>query len=155
MTDATEHSAVTAPYAPSPAKWVRDQVEAIESSGGTEGTTLRETGLPVVVLTMTGVKSGLVRKVPLMKVEHEGVYAAVASLGGAPKHPVWYYNLLANPSVELQDGTTILTLVAREIEGEEKALWWERSVAAFPNYAEYQQKTDRQIPVFLLEPVTD
>lgn len=159
MTDSPKHAApsahdpIEAPYAPSPAQWVRDQVEAIESSGGTEGTTLRETGLPVVVLTMTGVKSGLVRKVPLMRVEHEGVYAAVASLGGAPKHPVWYYNLLANPSVELRDGTTVLATVAREIHGDEKAEWWERSVAAFPNYADYQKKTDREIPVFLLEPV--
>ncbi|MCW2602924.1 MAG: hypothetical protein JWN61_1059 [Pseudonocardiales bacterium] len=155
MTDAHDHDATSAPYAPSPAKWVRDQVDTIETSGGTEGNTLRDSGLPVVVLTMTGVKSGLVRKVPLMRVEHEGIYAAVASLGGAPKHPVWYYDLLANPSVELRDGTTVLSTVAREIHGEEKAIWWERSVAAFPNYAEYQAKTEREIPVFLLEPVID
>ncbi len=154
MTDAHDHHADAAPYAPSPAKWVRDQVEAIESSDGREGTTLRETGLPVVVLTMVGAKSGLTRKVPLMRVEHDGVYAAVASLGGAPKHPVWYYNLLANPNVELRDGTTVTQTVAREITGEEKAQWWERSVAAFPTYADYQAKTDREIPVFLLEPVT-
>jgi deazaflavin-dependent oxidoreductase (nitroreductase family) len=154
MTDATDHSATSAPYAPSPAKWVRDQVEAIESSGGTEGNTLRDSGLPVVVLTMTGAKSGLVRKVPLMRVEHDGVYAAVASLGGAPKHPVWYHNLLANPNVELRDGTTVIQTVAREITGDEKALWWERCVAAYPSYADYQAKTDREIPVFLLEPVT-
>lgn len=160
MTDATEATSTPGTptpgtYAPSPAKWVRDQVEAIESSGGTEGSTLRDSGLAVVVLTMTGVKSGLVRKVPLMRVEHEGVYAAFASLGGAPKHPVWYYNLQANPTVELRDGTTVMTMKAREITGQEKALWWERGVAAYPPYADYQQKTDRPIPVFLLEPVTD
>jgi deazaflavin-dependent oxidoreductase (nitroreductase family) len=154
MTDAADHPDTSAPYAPSPTKWVRDQVEAIEASGGTEGSTLRDSGLAVVVLTMTGVKSGLVRKVPLMRVEHDGVYAAVASLGGAPKHPVWYHNLVANPSVELRDGTRTLSTVAREITGDERALWWERSVAAYPPYADYQTKTDRQIPVFLLEPVT-
>lgn len=155
MSDFDPSHGPSATYAPSPAKWVRDQVEEYESSGGTSGTTLRDSGLPVVIVTMTGAKSGLVRKVPLMRVEHEGVYAAVASLGGAPKHPRWYYNLKANPSVEVRDGTTTLMLSAREIHGEEKAVWWERCVAAFPPYAEYQAKTDREIPVFLLEPVVD
>jgi F420H(2)-dependent quinone reductase len=139
-------------YVPSPAQWVRDQVELIESSGGTEGTGLRE--MPVVVLTMVGVKSGKIRKVPLMRVEHDGNYAAVASLGGAPKNPVWYNNLVANPSVEVQDGPTKIQMVAREVTGDEKAIWWERAVAAYPDYADYQKKTDRVIPVFLLEPAS-
>ncbi|WP_030824976.1 nitroreductase family deazaflavin-dependent oxidoreductase [Streptomyces hygroscopicus] len=138
-------------YEPSPEKFVRDQVELIERSGGTEGTTLR--GLPVVVLTTRGAKSGKIRKTPLMRVEHNGTYAVVASLGGSPRHPVWYHNLLADPRVELQDGPLRQDMTAREVTGEEKALWWERAVAAFPDYAEYQAKTDRQIPVFVLEPV--
>ncbi|MFK4274298.1 nitroreductase family deazaflavin-dependent oxidoreductase [Streptomyces milbemycinicus] len=138
-------------YEPSPEKFVRDQVELIERSGGTEGTTLR--GLPVVVLTTRGAKSGKIRKTPLMRVEHNGTYAVVASLGGSPRHPVWYHNLLADPRVELQDGPLRQDMTAREVPGEEKALWWERAVAAFPDYAEYQAKTDRQIPVFVLEPV--
>ncbi len=141
-------------YLPSPAQWVRDQVELYEGSGGTEGTTLRETGLPVVVLTIRGAKTGKLRKVPLMRVEHDGDYAAVASKGGAPEHPVWYWNLLANPQIELQDGERRQDMVARELSGEERDAWWARSVAAFPNYAEYQTKTDRQIPVFVLEPLT-
>ena len=151
----SQHPASHATYAPSPSKWVADQVEEYEGSGGTEGTTLRDSGLPVVIVTTVGAKTGLVRKVPLMRVEYDGVYAAVASLGGAPKNPVWYHNLKANPSVELRDGTTVLTLAAREITGDEKALWWPRCVEAFPPYAEYQKKTDRAIPVFLLEPVVD
>jgi F420H(2)-dependent quinone reductase len=137
-------------YAPSPESWVRDQVEAIESSGGTEGASMR--GMPVVVLTMRGAKTGKIRKVPLMRVEHDGVYGAVASLGGAPKNPVWYYNLVADPQVQVQDGTVQLTLVAREIHGDEKAVWWERAVAAYPDYADYQKNTERQIPMFVLEP---
>src|SRR5690348_13631312 len=136
-------------YEPSPAQWVRDQVEAIESSGGTQGTTMR--GMPVVLMTMRGAKSGKVRKVPVMRVEHEGTYAAVASMGGAPKNPVWYHNLVANPRVELQDGPVRREVTAREVHGDEKALWWERAVAAYPDYANYQQRTDRQIPVFVLE----
>ena len=136
-------------YEPSPTSWVRDQVELYESSGGTQGTTLR--GLPVVILTTRGNKSGKVRKSPLMRVEHGGKYAAVASLGGAPKHPVWYYNVRADPHVELQDGTVKREMVAREVTGDEKAQWWERAVAAFPDYADYQAKTERQIPVFVLE----
>jgi deazaflavin-dependent oxidoreductase (nitroreductase family) len=140
-------------YEPSPTQWVRDQVELYESSGGTEGTTLRDTGLPVIILTTRGAKSGKIRKTPLMRVEHDGRYAVVASLGGAPKHPVWYYNIKAHPQVELQDGTTHGEYEAREIFGDEKAAWWERAVEAWPDYAEYQQKTDRQIPVFVLTPI--
>ena len=136
-------------YEASPAKWVRDQVELYESSGGTEGTTLR--GLPVIILTTRGNKSGKVRKSPLMRVEHEGKYAAVASLGGAPKNPVWYYNVVADPHVELQDGPIKRAMVAREVTGDEKAQWWERAVAAYPDYADYQAKTEREIPVFVLE----
>ncbi|GAA1096914.1 nitroreductase family deazaflavin-dependent oxidoreductase [Streptomyces javensis] len=136
-------------YEPSPEKFVRDQVELIESSGGTEGTTMR--GMPVVVLTTLGAKSGKIRKTPLMRVEHNGTYAVVASLGGSPKHPVWYYNVLADPRVELQDGPLRQDMIAREVTGEEKARWWERAVEAYPDYADYQTKTDRQIPVFVLE----
>ncbi|WP_031046551.1 nitroreductase family deazaflavin-dependent oxidoreductase [Streptomyces sp. NRRL F-5650] len=139
-------------YEPSPTQWVREQVELYESSGGTKGTTLRDTGLPVIVLTTRGARSGKLRKTPLMRVEHEGRYAAVASLGGAPKHPVWYFNVLADPHVELQDGPVKQDMTAREVTGAEKAEWWERAVAAFPSYADYQEKTDREIPVFVLEP---
>jgi deazaflavin-dependent oxidoreductase (nitroreductase family) len=139
-------------YEPSTQKWVRDQVELYEGSGGTKGTTLRESGLPVVIITNLGARSGKVRKTPLMRVEHDGRYAAVASQGGAPKHPVWYYNFLAHPLVELQDGPDRRDYTARELSGEERAQWWERAVTAFPNYADYQRKTDRQIPVFVLEP---
>ena len=138
-------------YAPSPRAWVRDQVTEYEGSGGTAGTTQRETGLPVVIVTNRGAKTGAVRKTPLMRVEHEGSYAAVGSMGGAPKNPVWVYNLRANPQVVVQDGPDTFELTAREVTGEERAAWWERSVAAFPPYAEYQQKTDRLIPVFVLE----
>jgi F420H(2)-dependent quinone reductase len=106
------------------------------------------------LLTMRGAKTGKVRKVPLMRVEHDGRYAAVASQGGAPKHPVWYHNLVANPRIELQDGTAHGTFVARETTGDEKAIWWERAVAAYPDYADYQKKTDRQIPLFVLEPTS-
>ncbi|MBC2879001.1 MULTISPECIES: nitroreductase family deazaflavin-dependent oxidoreductase [Streptomyces] len=136
-------------YEPSPEQWVRDQVELYESSGGTEGTTLRD--LPVVILTTRGAKSGKLRKTPVMRVEHEGRYAVVASLGGAPKHPVWYHNLKADPRAELQDGPLRQDMTAREVDGEEKARWWERAVAAYPDYADYQKKTDREIPVFVLE----
>lgn len=140
-------------YTPSPEKWVRDQVERYESSGGTKGTTLG--GRPVIVLTTLGAKSGLVRKAPLMRVEHDGRYAAVASLGGSAKNPVWYANVLAHPLVEVQDGPVKRDMIAREITGAEKALWWERAVAAYPPYADYQAKTKRVIPVFLLEPLTE
>ncbi|MEV5348400.1 nitroreductase family deazaflavin-dependent oxidoreductase [Streptomyces achromogenes] len=139
-------------YEPSPEQWVREQVELYESSGGTEGTTLRDTGLPVIVLTTRGAKSGKLRKTPLMRVEHEGRYAVVASVGGAPKHPVWYFNVKADPHVELQDGPVKRDMRAREVTGAEKAGWWERAVAAYPPYADYQKKTSREIPVFVLEP---
>jgi deazaflavin-dependent oxidoreductase (nitroreductase family) len=138
-------------YKPSPSQWVRDQVELYESSGGTKGTTLR--GMPVIVLSTLGKESGAVRKTPLMRVEHDGVYAAVASLGGAAKNPTWYANVLAHAGVEVQDGPHRFDAIAREVTGEEKAIWWERAVAAYPDYADYQTKTDRQIPVFVLEPV--
>ncbi|MFF0384064.1 MULTISPECIES: nitroreductase family deazaflavin-dependent oxidoreductase [unclassified Streptomyces] len=139
-------------YEPSPEQWVRDQVEQYERSGGTEGTTLRDTGLPVIILTTRGNRSGKIRKTPLMRVEHDGTYAAVASLGGAPKHPVWYFNVQADPAVELQDGPVKREMRAREVTGDEKAKWWERAVAAYPPYADYQEKTDREIPLFVLEP---
>ncbi|MCX4825462.1 nitroreductase family deazaflavin-dependent oxidoreductase [Streptomyces sp. NBC_01142] len=138
-------------YEPSPEKWVRDQVELIESSGGTKGTTIM--GLPVILLTTRGAKSGKIRKSPLMRVEHKGTYAAVASLGGGPKNPVWYYNVVAEPRVELRDGEVRQDMTAREVTGEEKALWWARAVEAFPQYADYEKKTEREIPVFVLEPV--
>lgn len=137
-------------YEPSPTQWVRDQVELYENSGGTEGTTMRD--MPVVVLTSLGARSGKIRKSALMRVEHDGTYAVVASLGGAPKHPVWYYNVSADPRVELQDGPVRQDMIAREVTGDEKAVWWERAVEAFPDYADYQKKTDRVIPVFVLEP---
>jgi deazaflavin-dependent oxidoreductase (nitroreductase family) len=139
-------------YEPSTRAWVRDQVELYEGSGGTQGTTLRDTGLPVVIITNRGVRSGRLRKTPVMRVEHEGRYAAVASQGGAPTHPSWYYNFRAHPGVELQDGPHKQQMVAREVTGSERDQWWERAVAAFPPYAEYQRKTTRQIPVFVLEP---
>ncbi|MFG2881387.1 nitroreductase family deazaflavin-dependent oxidoreductase [Streptomyces sp. NPDC048297] len=142
-------------YEPSTAEWVRDQVELYESSGGTKGTTLLDTGLPVILLTTLGARSGKIRKTPLMRVEHDGRYAVVASQGGAPKHPVWYFNVTADPHVELQDGPVKRDMRAREVTGAEKAEWWERAVAAFPPYAEYQKKTDRQIPVFVLEPLDE
>jgi deazaflavin-dependent oxidoreductase (nitroreductase family) len=140
-------------YEPSTQKWVRDQVELFESSGGTKGTTLR--GMPVVILTTLGAKSAKLRKIALMRVEHAGTYAVVASLGGAAKNPVWYYNVVAHPRVELQDGPVKQDMIAREVTGEEKAAWWDRAVAAYPDYASYQKKTERQIPVFVLEPARD
>ena len=135
-------------YEPSTSDWARKQAEQIEASGGTKGVTLN--GMAVVVVTSVGAKSGKLRKTPLMRVEHDGEYALVASLGGAPKHPVWYYNIVEQPHVELQDGPVKGDYLAREVTGEEKAIWWERSVAAFPPYAEYQEKTSREIPVFVL-----
>ena len=140
-------------YEPSTSDWAREQAELIESSGGSEGTVMR--GMPVVLLTTVGAKSGKLRKSPLMRVEHEGEYAVVASLGGAPKNPVWYHNVKANPHVELQDGPAKGDYTAREVTGEEKAAWWERSVAAYPEYADYQKKTDREIPVLVLTPMSD
>ena len=140
-------------YVPSPSKWVRDQVQEYEGSGGTSGTTMRD--MPVIIVTMRGATSGKVRKVPLMRVEHDGEYAAVASQGGAAKNPVWYANLVADPHVEVRDGTVVRAMTAREVTGEEKAIWWERCVAAFPDYADYQAKTERSIPVFVLTPAAD
>jgi deazaflavin-dependent oxidoreductase (nitroreductase family) len=140
-------------YEPSTQQWVRDQVELYESSGGTKGTDLR--GMPVVVLTNRGAKSGKLRKTPLMRVEHEGRYAVIASQGGAPEHPAWHFNLLADPQVELQDGPAKRDYVAREVTGDERAEWWKRAVAAFPPYREYQFKTRRQIPVWVLDPASD
>jgi deazaflavin-dependent oxidoreductase (nitroreductase family) len=140
-------------YAPSAAKWVRDQVEEYERSAGEKGSTLRDTDLPVVVVTMRGHKSGKVRKIALMRVEHEGEYALVASMGGAPKHPVWYHNLKADPeNVTVQDGPEPFDVTVREVTGDERAEWWERSVAAYPPYAEYQTRTDRLIPVLVATP---
>ncbi|WP_067655368.1 nitroreductase family deazaflavin-dependent oxidoreductase [Nocardia harenae] len=141
---------LTGEYEPSTSGWAREQAEQYENSGGTEATTLR--GVPVVLLTTRGAKTGKLRKTPLMRVEHGGEYAVVASLGGAPKHPVWYFNIKADPHVELRDGTETKDYTAREVTGEEKAAWWERAVAVWPDYADYQTKTTREIPVFVLEP---
>ncbi|HEY2044406.1 MAG TPA: nitroreductase family deazaflavin-dependent oxidoreductase [Jatrophihabitans sp.] len=138
-------------YEPSPDKRAREQVELFERTNGAEGNTMR--GMPVILITTRGAKSGKLRKIPLMRVEHDGTYVVVASLGGAPKHPVWYYNVVADPHVELQDGPNRYDLIAREVTGDEKAEWWKHAVAAYPDYADYQRKTDRQIPVFVLEPV--
>ena len=142
-------------YAPSPRAWVREQVEAYERSDGSEANTLRDTGLPIVVVTMRGNKSGNVRKIALMRVEHNGEYALVGSMGGAPNNPVWVYNLRANPDeVTLQDGASPFPVRVREISGEERAQWWERAVKAYPPYAEYQTRTSRQIPVFIASRVS-
>jgi F420H(2)-dependent quinone reductase len=138
-------------YEPSPVDWARKQAEEYEATNGAQANTLR--GRPVIVVTSVGAKTGKIRKTPLMRVESEGRYAVVASVGGGPKHPVWYHNLKANPHVELQDGPVKQDMIARELSGDEKAKWWEIAVDAFPDYAGYQQKTDRQIPVFVLEPV--
>ncbi|MBF6168414.1 nitroreductase family deazaflavin-dependent oxidoreductase [Streptomyces gardneri] len=137
-------------YEPSTSDWAREQAEKYENSGGAEGATLL--GKPIILLTTKGAKTGKLRKTPLMRVEHDGEYAVVASLGGAPKHPVWYYNIKAEPHVELRDGAVSKDYTAREVFGEEKAQWWERAVQVWPDYAEYQTKTDRQIPVFVLTP---
>jgi len=140
-------------YAPSTSDWAREQAEKYEATGGAEGGDLR--GMPVIVLTTVGAKSGMLRKTALMRVEHDGVYAVVASLGGAPKNPVWYYNIVKQPHVELQDGPVKKDYLAREISGDERAIWWERAVAAYPPYADYQEKTDREIPLFVLEEFED
>jgi deazaflavin-dependent oxidoreductase (nitroreductase family) len=137
-------------YTPSPWQWVSDQVEKYERSGGREGNTLLNTGMPVIIVTTKGNKTGAIRKTPVMRVEHEGEYAIVASLGGAPKHPVWYYNLKANPrDVKIQDGPEPFDVEVQELSGDERRRWWDRAVAAYPPYAEYQAKTSRVIPVFL------
>lgn len=138
-------------YEPSPVGWVRDQVELYESSGGTKGTTLRGSDFPVVVLTMRGARSGKLRKVPLMRVEHDGAYAAVGSQGGAPADPTWVENLRAHPELTLQDGPSVWDMRARLVTGFERQAWWERAVAAYPPYDAYQQRTTREIPVFVLE----
>jgi deazaflavin-dependent oxidoreductase (nitroreductase family) len=137
-------------YEPSPAEWVRNQVEEYESSGGTRANTLRDTGIPIVIFTTRGHRSGKIRKTPVMRVEHDGEYALVASKGGAPENPQWYYNLVAYPDdVILQDGPEPFDAEVRQISGDEYAQWWERAVATFPPYAEYKTKTSREIPVFV------
>jgi deazaflavin-dependent oxidoreductase (nitroreductase family) len=144
---------MTAKYIPSPRDWVREQVELYESTGGTKGTTLRDTGLPVIIVTHTGNKTGAVRKTPLMKVKDGSTYVLVGSVGGAPKHPVWVYNLRANPDVEIRDMTAVHPMKVREVKDDaERARLWKLAVAAFPPYEEYQAKTQRRIPVFVAEP---
>jgi deazaflavin-dependent oxidoreductase (nitroreductase family) len=144
---------LTGELAPSTAGWARRHVELYEATDGAEGNDLR--GRPVIVLTSVGARTGKLRKTALMRVEHDGLYAVVASMGGAPKHPVWYYNLKKNPHVELQDGPTKLDYLARELSGEEMALWWSRAVETWPDYANYRTRTVRQIPVFVLEPMAE
>ena len=141
-------------YAPSSAEWVRDQVAAYEASGGTEANTLRDTGDPIVVITSVGARSGKLRKNPVMRVEKDGKYVAVASKGGAPEDPTWADNFRAHPEIDVQDGPEAKPYRARELSGEERQEWWDHAVATWDTYASYQQKTDRQIPVFLLEPVS-
>jgi deazaflavin-dependent oxidoreductase (nitroreductase family) len=141
---------LTGEYAPSTSKWAREQAERFEATDGAEANTLR--GVPIIVLTSVGAKTGALRKTPLMRVEHDGRYVVVASKGGAPEHPVWYWNLVRNPHVELQDGADRRDYDARLLEGDERAEWWDRAVAVWPDYAGYQTKTDREIPVFVLEP---
>lgn len=137
-------------YEPSPWDWVRDQVETYERTDGREGNTLRDTGLPVVIVTMRGSRSGKIRKTPVMRVEHDGRYAIVASKGGTPENPAWYFNLKAHPDeVRLQDGNKVFDVSVRELAGDERTQWWDRAVAAYPPYAEYQENTQRQIPVFV------
>jgi deazaflavin-dependent oxidoreductase (nitroreductase family) len=138
-------------YAPSTAGWARKQAERFEASDGAEANVLR--GMPIIVLTSVGAKTGKLRKTALMRVEHDGRYAVVASQGGAPKNPVWYHNLKKNPHVELQDGATRREYMARELGGPEKQVWWDRAVEAYPDYANYQKRTERQIPVFVLDPI--
>jgi deazaflavin-dependent oxidoreductase (nitroreductase family) len=140
-------------YEPSPVGWVRDQVERYEASDGAEANTLRDTGLPVVIVTTRGARSGKLRKVPLMRVEHDGAYLAIGSQGGAPKDPQWVRNVVAHPEVELRDRDQVQDMRARLLTGFERAAWWARAVAAFPPYADYQKRTTREIPVFVLERV--
>ena len=140
-------------YVPSAMDWVREQVETYERTGGQEANTLRDTGIPVVIVTMRGARSGDVRKIALMRVEHDGSYALVASFGGSPKHPVWYWNLIAHPDeVLVQDGPEPFAVSVREVDGDERARWWDRAVAVYPSYAEYQERTDRTIPVLVASP---
>ena len=140
-------------YVPSPWQWVRDQVETYERTGGKEANTLRDSGIPVIIVTTKGAQSGKLRKFALMRVEHDGEYALVASMGGAPQNPSWYHNLVAEPLVTIQDGPEPHDFVTHIAEGDARAAWWERAVAVFSPYAEYQQKTDRIIPVFVAKPV--
>lgn len=141
-------------YVPSTLEWVRNQIDTYERTGGAEGNTLLETGIPVIIVTMRGAKSGNVRKIALMRVEHEGSYALVASKGGAPDNPDWYHNLLTHPTeVLVQDGPEPFRVTVRQVEGAEREQWWTRSVAVFPTYNEYQSKTERQIPILVAEPV--
>lgn len=141
--------AIAGEYEPSRARWVRDQVAEYESSGGTRANTLRDTGIPVIIVTMRGRTSGKVRKIALMRVEHDGEYALAASYGGSPSNPVWYDNLVADPEVMIQDGPEPHDYTVREVFGDERAEWWDRSVPVFPPYAEYQLKTDRLIPILV------
>lgn len=136
-------------YEPSPAQWVRDQVDEYEASHGERANTLRDTGLPIIIVTSKGNKTGKIRKSPVMRVEHDGEYAIVASKGGAPTNPTWYYNLVEHPDVEIQDGPTPFAAVVREVHDEERAIWWDRAVRAYPPYAEYQARTTRVIPVLV------
>jgi deazaflavin-dependent oxidoreductase (nitroreductase family) len=140
-------------YVPSTMDWVRDQVERYEATGGREANTLFDTGMPVIIVTMRGARTGDVRKIALMRVEHDGEYALVASFGGSPEHPVWYWNLQAHPDeVLVQDGPEPFRVTIREVDGEEREQWWARAVAAYPSYAEYQERTDRVIPVLVATP---
>ena len=140
-------------YEPSPTQWAREQAELFERTEGREGNTMQ--GRPIILLTSVGAKTGKLRKTPLMRVEHDGQYAVVASRGGAPTHPLWYHNLVANPHVELQDGAVRKDYLAREVTGEERAVWWKRAAATWPDYDQYQSKTTRQIPIFVLAPLAD
>ncbi len=143
-------------YEPSPSAWVRDQVAEYEASGGERANTLMDTGLPIIVVTARGNKSGKVRKFPVMRVEHSGEYAVVASKGGAPENPSWYYNLIGHPDeVMIQDGPAPRSVTVRQLAGTERAQWWERAVEANPPYAQYQQKTHREIPVLIATPTGD
>ena len=144
---------LTGDYEPSTSDWARENAELYMASGGKEGTELK--GKPVILLTTVGAKTGKLRKTPLMRVEHNGEYAVVASLGGAPKNPVWYHNIVKHPRVDLQDGPAAGDFEGREVFGEEKARWWRRAVEVWPDYADYQRKTDREIPVFVLTPITE
>ena len=144
---------LTGEYEPSALEWVRDQVATYESTDGREANTLRETGIPVIIVTSLGASTGKIRKFALMRVEHDGEYALVASMGGAPSNPGWYHNLVAEPLVMIQDGPEPQDYVTRIVDGEERAAWWERAVAVFPTYVEYEAKTDRVIPVFVASPV--
>ncbi len=149
----TDNIPLDGDYAPSQWDWVSEQIAAYEASGGTEANTLRDTGIPIVVITMKGRKSGKIRKIALMRVEHAGEWAFVASKGGATTHPGWYHNMVADPdNIWLQDGPEPFKVAVREVSGDERAAWWERSVAVFAPYAEYQEKTDREIPVLVATP---